>query len=89
MARGFDARNVCVFQRFTLKVNVCAKEISITVTNLEELLAHTLDSHIDVMPDAWEVRYGLDPNDPSDASSDEDNDGVSAYDEFIAGTIQQ
>jgi|TARA_B110000902_G_scaffold247660_1_gene303962 hypothetical protein len=59
------------------------------VTNLEELLAHTLDSHIDVMPDAWEVRYGLDPNDPSDASSDEDNDGVSAYDEFIAGTIQQ
>ena len=34
-----------------------------------------------------EVRYGLDSNDPSDASSDKDNDGVSAYDEFIAGTI--
>lgn len=39
------------------------------------------------MPDAWETRYGLDPNDASDATSDQDNDAVSAYDEFIAGTI--
>ena len=39
------------------------------------------------MPDAWETRYGLDPNDPSDANSDQDNDGVSALDEFLAGTI--
>ena len=48
---------------------------------------HTLDSDSDGMPDAWEARYGLDPNDPADAISDQDNDGVSAYDEFIAGTI--
>jgi hypothetical protein len=39
------------------------------------------------MPDAWETRYGLDPNDPSDATSDIDNDGVAALDEFLAGTI--
>ena len=39
------------------------------------------------MPDAWETKYGLDPNDASDASSDQDNDGVSALDEFLAGTI--
>jgi hypothetical protein len=52
-----------------------------------EFSDHTLDSDSDGMPDAWEARYGLDPNDPSDASSDQDNDGVSAYDEFIAGTI--
>ena len=45
------------------------------------------DKDLDGMPDAWEIRYGLDPNDPSDASSDQDNDGVSAYDEFLAGTI--
>ena len=39
------------------------------------------------MPDAWETKYGLDPNDASDVSSDQDNDGISALDEFLAGTI--
>ena len=48
---------------------------------------YALDSDNDGMPDAWERRYGLDPNDSSDASSDVDNDGVSALDEFLAGTM--
>ena len=39
------------------------------------------------MPDAWETKYGLNPNNASDASSDQDNDGVTALDEFLAGTI--
>jgi len=45
------------------------------------------DSDSDGMPDSWEIRYGLNPNDPSDAISDRDNDGVTALDEFLAGTI--
>ncbi|MBT3798952.1 MAG: hypothetical protein HOG02_08655 [Porticoccaceae bacterium] len=48
---------------------------------------YSLDSDSDGMPDAWETRYGLDPNDPSDTTSDQDNDGVGALDEFLAGTI--
>jgi len=48
---------------------------------------YSVDSDSDGMPDEWETRYGLDPNDASDASSDQDNDGVSALDEFLAGTI--
>ena len=48
---------------------------------------YSKDSDSDGMPDAWETKYRLDPNDPSDATSDLDRDGVSAVDEFLAGTI--
>jgi subtilisin-like proprotein convertase family protein len=45
------------------------------------------DQDADQMPDAWELLYGLDPNNPSDRDSDQDGDGVVAYQEFIDGTI--
>lgn len=40
------------------------------------------DSDYDGMSDAWEMHYGLDPNDPSDAYRDNDSDGISNLDEY-------
>tara|TARA_B100000780_G_scaffold208125_1_gene148332 strand:+ start:1190 stop:1522 length:333 start_codon:yes stop_codon:yes gene_type:complete len=39
------------------------------------------------MPDSWELKYGLNPNVASDATSDQDNHGANALAEFLAVTI--
>jgi hypothetical protein len=48
--------------------------------------APLLDSDHDGMPDEWELRYGFDPHDPSDASQDKDGDGYANIEEYINGT---
>ncbi|MBU1269923.1 MAG: hypothetical protein KJ583_02500 [Nanoarchaeota archaeon] len=45
-----------------------------------------LDSDGDGMPDDWEILYGLDPNDPTDANGDLDGDGFTNLEEYLAGT---
>lgn len=45
-----------------------------------------LDADGDGMPDEWERKYGLDPNDASDADGDLDGDGFTNLEEFLAGT---
>jgi hypothetical protein len=44
------------------------------------------DSDGDGMPDAWEKKYKLNPNDPSDARQDKDGDGYTNIEEFLNGT---
>ena len=41
------------------------------------------DSDNDGMPDDWESNYGLNPNDPSDASADLNGDGYTNIEDFI------
>jgi hypothetical protein len=40
------------------------------------------DTDRDGIPDSWESRFGLNPNDPSDAASDFDLDGLTAFQEY-------
>ncbi|MFU2511754.1 M4 family metallopeptidase [Pseudoalteromonas sp. ASV78] len=44
------------------------------------------DTDQDQLPDYWELKYGLDRLDPTDALSDHDFDGLSALEEFNLGT---
>jgi len=46
----------------------------------------SLDSDNDLMPDEWEIHYGLDPENPLDALGDIDEDGISNLDEFKNNT---
>jgi hypothetical protein len=43
------------------------------------------DSDGDGIPDWWERKYGLDPNDPSDAAKDCNGDGYSNIEKYING----
>ncbi len=44
------------------------------------------DTDSDGMPDTWELRYGLNPYDPTDALLDMDNDGISNLQEYKQGS---
>ncbi|MBN1644488.1 hypothetical protein JW851_00410 [Candidatus Woesearchaeota archaeon] len=44
------------------------------------------DADGDGMDDSWELRYGFDPGDDSDAGLDKDKDGLSNLEEFNYGT---
>jgi hypothetical protein len=44
------------------------------------------DADSDGMPDYWEVQYGLNFQDPSDADADPDGDGLTNLQEYGAGT---
>lgn len=48
---------------------------------------YSVDSDDDGLSDLWEIQFGLDPTNPSDASSDRDDDGYSALQEFAAGIV--
>jgi hypothetical protein len=44
-----------------------------------------LDTDHDGMPDAWEQKYGLNPNDPADSTGDISGDGYTNIEKYIFG----
>jgi pectate lyase len=49
-------------------------------------LALDLDSDGDGIPDWWEIKYGLNPHDPSDAVQDKNGDGYTNLEKYLNGT---
>lgn len=90
-----DAANLCTPERRLLCVT-CAKPISWkaekcpfceTVQPAEKKLdLSTIDSDGDGLTDQWELKYGLNPQDPTDADFDTDKDGFTNLEEFEAKT---
>ena len=60
--------------------------VSVPFAVLRVLADQETDADADTMPDAWEIQYGLNPDDPSDASGDADADGLSNLVECQCGT---
>jgi hypothetical protein len=46
-----------------------------------------VDTDFDGIPDAWELEYGLNPQNADDADSDHDADGINALTEFSNNTV--
>ncbi len=47
---------------------------------------NSLDTDGDGIPDTWEIKYGLDPNNPYDSVKDSDNDGLVSLFEYYFGS---
>lgn len=73
-----------------------AGSYSVAVTNLASGISGTnstpatvivmTDLDRDRIGDAWEIQFGYLPDDPNDANKDDDGDGQTTWQEFIAGT---
>jgi outer membrane protein assembly factor BamB len=60
--------------------------INITLYLEGEIPDDDPDTDNDGMPDIWEIQYGLNPNDPTDALNDPDHDGLNNLMEYMLNT---
>ncbi|MBU0677506.1 MAG: hypothetical protein KJ626_05260 [Verrucomicrobia bacterium] len=74
-----------VLNNGTVAIAWSARSDSLSTIQVETIAPP--DSDGDGMPDAWELQYGLNPNNASDAGADADSDGMTNLEEFQAGTV--
>lgn len=74
--------------RYTYWVEAKYESNTILLSEQEHFwIAFSLEDHdSDLIRDTWEIQYGLDPEDPSDAALDYDSDGFTNRGEYEMGT---
>lgn len=78
-AHGFTGTDACTFTVSNRIQPGAAATVSLNVTALA-------DADADGMPDEWEIAHGLDPHNPLDAGDDNDHDGLTNLEEYLANT---
>jgi uncharacterized repeat protein (TIGR01451 family) len=63
-----------------------AQFVTIADRVLQAFDCYLIDDDNDGIPSVWELQYGLNPYDPSDAAKDYDNEGLINLDEYRFGT---
>lgn len=77
---------ICGKYAYYIVVKDKAGEVAITDDNYFWITTDMEDIDNDGMPNKWEEKYGLNPEDPTDADKDEDGDGYSNLKEYKIGT---
>lgn len=77
----------------TASVSIDSAQTDINPTNNDDEITSYIhlsgiagDSDGDGLPDAWEIRYGMDPFDASGTDNDPDADGLTNLEEYLART---
>jgi hypothetical protein len=88
-AKGLEKKEFYQFEHRRLPMDSYKKGI---ITDISQVGGYPeykgkpyVDTDKDGMPDAWEKKYGLNPNDPSDAQGDLNGDGYTNIEDYING----
>ncbi|WP_338839849.1 polysaccharide lyase [Flavobacterium ginsenosidimutans] len=88
-AKGLEKKEFYQFEHRRLPMDSYKKGI---ITDISQVGGYPeykgkpyVDTDKDGIPDAWEKKYGLNPNDPSDAQGDLNGDGYTNIEDYING----
>jgi hypothetical protein len=88
-AKGLEKKEFYQFEHRRLPMDSYKKGIITDISQVGGFPEYKgkpyVDTDKDGMPDAWEKKYGLNPNDPSDAQGDLNGDGYTNIEDYING----
>lgn len=88
-AKGLEKKTFYQFEHRRLPIDSYKQGIITDISQVGGYPEYKGKSYVDTdkdgMPDKWEKKYGLNPNDPSDAKTDLNNDGYANIEDYING----